>query len=100
MDVTTILTCLTILSSLCAIFFGFKAYARNKKKDEDSNTVSMASMSLDLKYIRDNISSINNKMSDIEKSQNVSNVKIAKFEEHLQNVDERLDKLEKLTGGK
>lgn len=103
MDNTTIfLTVLSVISSLCAILFGYLAFRRNRNldaksqsKEEAANAVNIASIQIDLKYTRDTISRIDRKLDDIEKNQNNHDTRLARFDEHLQRVDVRLDKLEK-----
>lgn len=96
------LTVLSITSSVCAIYFGYMAFKRNKTIDnkkvvnEDKNqAINIASIQIDLKYTRETIARIDQKLDNFEKNQNGVNERLARFEERLDRVDHRLDKLEK-----
>lgn len=106
-NITVFLTILSVLGTICSIIFGYLAFRRNRSidtktqsKEEANQAVNIASLQIDIKYTRDSISRIERKLDDFEKSQNSTNEKLVRFEEHLERVDGRLDKLEKLTGGK
>ena len=97
-----ILTVISAAASICAIYFGVLNAKRNRNndnkehsKEEAANAVNIASIQLDLKYTRDTIERIDRKLDDIEKNQNNHDIRFARFDEHLQRVDLRLDKLEK-----
>lgn len=101
-----ILSFISIIGTLSSILFAYLAFSRNKKNDVVNNerfasqqqiasNVDIATIKIDLKYTRDAVDRIGNRLDVIEKIQNKAGENIIKINEHLLRSDDRLDKLEK-----
>ena len=54
----TVLTALSIISTLCAIIFGYLAFVRNRDKDKESNAKTDATVLTEIGYIKANTDEI------------------------------------------
>lgn len=100
------LSIISVIGTFSSIIFAYLAFSRNKKNDiqEDernnsqkqiTTSVDIATIKIDLKYTRDGIDRIGNRLDVMEKTQNKVGENITKINEHLLRTDARLDKVEK-----
>lgn len=98
----TILAVLSVIGTLSSILFAYLAFRRNRDKDikDDSMhttnvAVDIAAIKIDVKYARDSLSRIDQRLDDYERGQAKLIERVARIEEHLVRNDSRLEKLEK-----
>lgn len=53
-----VLTCLTIVSGLCAVIFGYAAFRRNQKKDDKDDGSERGTMLTEIGYIKSGVDDI------------------------------------------
>lgn len=56
-----LLTVISVISTLCAIVFGYAAFSRNKRKDDEDGGAKNASIMSDLGYIKASVDDIKRK---------------------------------------
>ena len=95
------LTIISVLGTLSSILFAYLAFSRNKKNDDRVSTiketqkeVDMATIKIDLKYMRDGVDRIEKRLDDYERIQGKMLDRLTRLEEHQTRVDGRLDKHE------
>jgi len=78
------LTILSVISTICAIVFGYMAFARNRKKDDTEEGRNAGTMLSDIGYIKSGVDDI--------KAEVVS--RITAVEESAKQAHKRLDGVE------
>lgn len=82
------LTCLSAVASICAIYFGAKAYRRNQKADDKTEEHKLTEIETTLTFIK-------NGVTRIEEKQNEQTTTISGLSERVARVETRVDNLEK-----
>lgn len=109
-ELTIILSVISAIGVVTSIIFAFLAFNRDRRNDvrneirEDYNGTTnlmtdIAMIKVDIKYTRDGISRINNRLDDLDKNQTKMTERLSKMEEHIKRTDARLTKLEQATFG-
>ena len=68
---------LSILGTVCAIVFGYFAFARNKRKDEQRDTTNTATISSDIGYIKAGNDDIKLKLEKLDEKQEKQHLQMA-----------------------
>ena len=95
-----ILPVISVISTLCAIVFGYAAFARTGKKDTEDEARSDATVLTEIGYIKGGIDDIKAE----QREQNKTNIEIltrlTAVEESAKQAHHRLDRLDEITDGK
>lgn len=75
------LTALSIIASVCAIVFGYKAYRRNQKADDQTESSKLTEMETTLGFIKGSV-------TRIESNQHEQSTSIAGLAERVTRVEE------------
>ena len=95
---TAFLEGLSVLSTVCALFFGYAAFSRSRKKDEHEDGGSKAAMMSDIGYIKANTEEIKAEQKEQRKFNTEVVTRLTAVEESAKSAHKRLDSLR--TGGK
>lgn len=91
---TAFLEGLSVLSTVCALVFGYAAFSRGRKKDDAEDGGSKAAMMSDIGYIKANTEEIKAEQKE-QRSFNTEVVtRITAVEESTKQAHKRLDRLE------
>ena len=86
---------LGVASTVCAIFFGYMAFIRNRKKDDAEEGKSSGTMLSDIGYIKAGVDEIKSE----QKEQRNANIKFAErltaVEESTKQAHKRIDEIKK-----
>ena len=91
------LTVLSVIASVCAIAFGYKAYKRNERSDTSAEATTLATIQADIKYVRETVGEIKNDVSGHGDKLSALEVHQAKTDTKIDNLSKRVDKLEAKT---
>lgn len=91
---TTFLTALSVVSTVCAIFFGYKAFARNKEKDTADNAKTDATVLTEIGYIKANTDEIKAEQKEQRKTNIEVVTRLTAVEESAKQAHKRLDGIE------
>lgn len=91
---TTFLTALSVISTLCAIFFGYKAFARNKEKDTADNAKTDATVLTEIGYIKANTDEIKAEQKEQRKTNIEVVTRLTAVEASAKQAHKRLDSIE------
>jgi len=89
----TPLEILGIVSSACAILFGYLAFSRNRKKDETDEGKSVGTMLSDLGYIKAGVDEIKAEQKDQRKTNIDIERRLTSVEESTKQAHKRIDEL-------
>lgn len=91
---TTFLEGISLLSTVCALVFGYAVFSRNRKKDDTEDGGSKAAMMSDIGYIKANTEEIKAEQKE-QRSFNTEMVtRITAVEESARQAHKRLDRME------
>ncbi|MDR2513734.1 MAG: hypothetical protein LBD02_00815 [Christensenellaceae bacterium] len=97
-----LLTAISVISTLCAIIFGYAAFTRNKKKDDEEGGAKGASIMSDLGYIKSSVDDIKRKQEKQDEKQEVQHLEVISrlttVEASAKQAHKRIDDIVK--GGK
>ncbi len=93
MDVTDVLIAVLSLAVAASTFFNAR------KKDTKNEGAQQASIQADLKYIKDLLQDVRSDIKEMTKSIDIHSEKIAKCEEQLLSLSNRVKRLEKQMDG-
>lgn len=95
-----LLPVISVISTVCAIVFGYAAFARNGKKDTEDEARADATVLSEIGYIKGGIDDIKAE----QREQNKTNIEIltrlTAVEESAKQAHHRLDRLDGITDGK
>lgn len=91
---TEVQTFLTLLSTVCAIVFGYFAFARNRKKDDMDNGGARATMMSDIGYVKANTDDIKEEQRKQRELNTDVLCRLGVVENRADRTDVRLQKLE------
>ena len=92
-----LLTVLSVVSTVCAIVFGYAAFARNRKSDTESEAKSDATVLTEIGYIKANTDDIKRKQEKQDAQYLEMAERMAAVESSAKQAHHRLDRLEKIT---
>lgn len=84
---------LGIVSSVCAIVFGYLAFNRNRKKDETDEGKNVGTMLSDLGYIKAGVDEIKAEQKDQRKTNIDIERRLTSVEESTKQAHKRIDEL-------
>lgn len=87
------MTALTVVSTLCAIFFGYKAYARNKETDTKEDAKNDATLLTEIGYIKANTDEIKSEQKEQRKTNIELITRLTSVEESVKQAHKRIDEL-------
>ena len=92
-----ILPVISVISTLCAIVFGYAAFARNGKKDTEDEARADATVLTEIGYIKANTDDIKRKQEKQDEQYLEMAERMATVEASAKQAHHRLDRLEKIT---
>ncbi len=84
---------LGIVSSVCAIVFGYLAFNRNRKKDETDEGKNVGTMLSDLGYIKAGVDEIKSEQKEQRKTNIDIERRLTSVEESAKQAHKRIDEL-------
>lgn len=90
----TILTVLSVVSTLCAIVFGYLAFVRNRDKDKQTDAKSEAIVLTEIGYIKANTEEIKAEQREQRKMNTEVITRLTAVEESAKQAHKRLDRFE------
>ena len=89
-----ILTALSVISTLCAIVFGYLAFVRNRDKDKETDVKHDATVLTEIGYIKANTDEIKNEQREQRKINTEFATKLAAVEASAKQAHLRIDRIE------
>ena len=89
-----ILTVISVISTVCAIVFGYAAFARNKTKDTEDETRRDATVLTEIGYIKANTDDIKRKQEKQDETLVKMTERVVKLEGDSARTNKRLEILE------
>ena len=96
---TTFFEALSVVSTVCAIIFGYVAFSRNRKKDEHEDGGREATMLSDIGYIKANAEEIKAEQKEQRKINTEVVTRLTAVEESAKSAHKRIDGLEGKVNG-
>lgn len=90
------MTALTVVSTLCAIFFGYKAYARSKETDTKEDAKNDATLLTEIGYIKANTDEIKSEQKEQRKTNIELISRLTSVEESVKQAHKRIDRIDEL----
>lgn len=90
----TALTVLSVISTVCAIVFGYIAFSRNKKKDDTDEGRSSGTMLTEIGYIKGGIDDIKAEQREQRKTNTEFVSRLTAVEESAKQAHKRIDRLD------
>lgn len=94
----TILTVISVLSTVCAIVFGYAAFTRNGKKDTQDEAKHDATVLTEIGYIKANTDEIKAEQKEQRKTNTEFVSRLTAVEESAKQAHKRIDRLDTPTG--
>lgn len=94
MATVTFTTVLSIISTICAIVFGYMAFARNKQKDDTEEGSDKGTMLTEIGYIKGGIDDIKAEQREQRKTNTEFVSRLTAVEESTKQAHKRIDRLE------
>ena len=92
-----ILPVISVISTLCAIVFGYAAFARNGKKDTEDEARADATVLTEIGYIKANTDDIKRKQEKQDEQYLELTERMVAVEQSTKQAHHRIDRLEKIT---
>jgi len=89
-----ILTALSVISTLCAIVFGYLAFVRNRDKDKETDVKHDATVLTEIGYIKANTDEIKQEQREQRKTNTEVIARLAAVESSAKSAHHRLDRIE------
>ena len=89
-----ILTALSVVSTVCAIIFGYVAFARNRKKDDTDEGSAKGTMLTEIGYIKGGIDDIKAEQREQRKTNTEFVSRLVAVEESAKQAHKRIDGIE------
>jgi hypothetical protein len=90
----TLLTGLSVLSTLCAVYFGYKAFTRNRDKDKESDAKTDATVLTEIGYIKANTDEIKAEQKEQRKTNIEFVSRLTAVEASTKQAHKRIETLE------
>lgn len=87
------LTILSVISTICAIVFGYMAFARSRKKDDTEEGRNAGTMLSDIGYIKSGVDDIKAEQKEQRKTNIEVVSRITAVEESAKQAHKRIDEL-------
>lgn len=88
------LTVLSVVSTVCAIVFGYAAFARNRKSDTESEAKNDATVLTEIGYIKANTDEIKAEQKEQRKTNTEFVTRLTNVEASAKQAHKRLDHIE------
>ena len=89
-----VLTAISVFAAICAVVFGYAAFARSKRVDTTDAATKNATMITDLGYIKACVDDIKTEQRDRRKEDTKILVKLTDAEAEIKQLIKRIEKLE------
>ncbi len=90
---TTWLSVLSVVSTVCAIFFGYKAYVRNRDTDVKEDAKDNATLLTEIGYIKANTDEIKAEQKEQRKTNLDFLTRLTAVEESVKQAHKRIDEI-------
>lgn len=90
---------LSVISTMCAILFGYLAFARNKTTDTERKAENSATMYTEIGYIKSNTDEIKSEQKEQRKVNSEILIRLTAVENKTDEAHNRIDRVEKLFSG-
>lgn len=90
---TTWLSVLSVVSTVCAIYFGYKAYARNRDTDVKEDAKDNATLLTEIGYIKANTDEIKAEQKEQRKTNLDFLTRLTAVEESVKQAHKRIDEI-------
>jgi septal ring factor EnvC (AmiA/AmiB activator) len=90
----TLLTALSVISTICAILFCYKAFVRNRDKDKESDARTDATVLTEIGYIKSNTDEIKAEQKEQRKTNLEFISRLTAVEASAKQAHKRIDTLE------
>ena len=84
---------LSIVSTLCAIYFGYKAFNRNRKQDDNEEGRAAGTMLSDIGYIKSGVDDLKGELKEQRKTNIEVVARITAVEESAKQAHKRIDEI-------
>ena len=91
-----ILTALSVISTLCAIVFGYVAFVRNRDKDKETDVKHDATVLTEIGYIKANTDEIKAEQKEQRKTNTEFVTRLTAVEASAKQTHKRIDHIEEL----
>lgn len=91
-----ILTALSVISTLCAIVFGYVAFVRNRDKDKETDAKHDATVLTEIGYIKANTDEIKAEQKEQRKTNTEFVTRLTAVEASAKQAHKRIDHIEEL----
>lgn len=92
-----LLTVISVVSTVCAIVFGYAAFARNNKKDTEDEAKNDATVLTEIGYIKANTDDIKRKQDKQDEQYLKMAERVTAVEASAKQAHKRIDRLEGIT---
>lgn len=92
---TQALTALSVISTLCAIYFGYKAYSRNRDTDTKETAKNDATLLTEIGYIKANTDEIKAEQKEQRKTNIEFVTRLTEVESSVRQAHKRIDELKR-----
>lgn len=92
---TQALTALSVISTLCAIYFGYKAYSRNRDTDTKETAKNDATLLTEIGYIKANTDEIKAEQKEQRKTNLEFVQRLSEVESSVRQAHKRIDELKR-----
>ena len=92
-----LLTVISVISTICAIVFGYAAFARNNKKDTEDEAKNDATVLTEIGYIKANTDEIKAEQKEQRRTNTEVITRLTAVEESAKQAHKRIDHLENVT---
>lgn len=92
-----LLTVISVISTVCAIVFGYAAFARNNKKDTEDEAKNDATVLTEIGYIKANTDEIKAEQKEQRRTNTEVITRLTAVEESAKQAHKRIDHLENVT---
>ena len=89
-----ILTALSVISTVCAIIFGYMAFSRGKKKDDADEGKTSGTMLTEIGYIKGGIDDIKTEQREQRKTNTEFVTRLTAVEESAKQAHKRIDRID------
>lgn len=90
----TMLTVISVISTVCAIAFGYAAFNRNRKKDEETEGKATGTILTELGYIKGGIDDVKTEQREQRKTNTEFVERLVAVEASAKQAHKRIDTLE------
>lgn len=90
-----LLTVLSVISTICAIVFGYVAFSRNRRKDDQEEGHTAGTLLSDIGYIKSGVDDIKSEQKEQRKTNIEVVSRLTAVEESAKQAHKRIDEIKK-----